>query len=176
MGLMYSIEISDVDETQHPNEQPEQYVQRLAIAKARAVGSLQHCEHTVVVGADTCVVRDSDILGKPRNADDARSMLQSLSGRSHAVHTGVAITYLDRMASAVEATTVTFNVVSNATIDWYISTGEAFDKAGSYGMQAYGGVFVERIDGSPSNVIGLPVHVVPRLATEIGIDLTIFRN
>jgi septum formation protein len=176
MGLTFDVEVSDIDESQWPNETPIRYVQRLALAKARAVAAMIGSDNAVVIGADTCVVRDTDILGKPRNANDARTMLQSLSGRSHVVYTGVAITYRDRSATAVEPTTVTFNVLSNETIDWYIATGEAFDKAGSYGMQAYGGVFVERIDGSPSNVIGLPLHVVPKLATEIGVDLNTFRH
>ena len=175
MGLAFEIEVSDIDESQWANESAVDYVRRLALAKAQAVAA-NSFDNAVVIGADTCVVRDTDILGKPRNANDAKAMLQSLSGRNHVVYTGVAMVYRDRVAAAVERTTVTFNTLSNDIIDWYISTGEAFDKAGSYGMQAYGGVFVERIDGSPSNVIGLPLHLVPRLATEIGIDLNMFRH
>ncbi len=176
MGLRFDVVVADIDESTRSNEDPARYVARLARSKALAVlAERSGDDHTVVISADTCVVRDAEILGKPRNADDARTMLQSLSGRDHFVHTGVAILFRNREATHVETTTVTFNVLSDATIDWYISTGDAFDKAGSYGMQSFGGVFVERIIGSPSNVIGLPLHVVAQLAVEIGIDLHQFR-
>ncbi len=192
MGLVFDIVVTDVDETHRGDETPSQFVERLALDKAR-VGLTTGPTPTgptptgptptgptstgaVSIGADTCVVRDGDILGKPRSADDARTMLRSLSGRDHYVHTGVAMVYRDRVATSVETTIVTFNILSDATIDWYISTGEAFDKAGSYGMQGYGGVFVERIAGSPSNVIGLPLHVAVRLGVEIGMDLNRFRE
>ena len=149
MGLRFDIVAADIDESTRSNEDPARYVARLARSKALAVlADLSGDDHTVVIGADTCVVRDAEILGKPRNADDARTMLQSLSGRDHFVHTGVAMLFRNREATHVETTTVTFNVLSDATIDWYISTGDAFDKAGSYGMQSFGGVFVERIMGS----------------------------
>ena len=145
--------------------------ERLARAKAKAPSR----SDAVVIGADTCVVLDGMILGKPNNADHAQAMLRSLSGRSHAVFTGVALMYGNRFASCVERTTVTFNPLTDDSINWYISSGEAFDKAGSYGMQGYGGVFVERIEGSPSNVIGLPLHRVVELADQLGIDLKAFR-
>ena len=172
MGLRFEVIVTDTDESRRDREPAEVYVERLALNKARAA----HRDDAVVVGADTCVAVDDAILGKPEHADHAFAMLRSLSGRAHSVFTGVALVYGNRVASCVEQTNVHFNELSDDTINWYISTGEAFDKAGSYGMQGYGGVFVERIDGSPSNVIGLPLHRVVELATRIGIDINSFRD
>ena len=171
MGLHFEVLVTDTNETRRDGERADAYVERLARDKA---ASVRHTD-AIVIGADTCVALDDSVLGKPAHADGAFAMLRSLSGRSHAVFTGVALVYGDRVATAVERTEVHFNELSDDTINWYISTGEAFDKAGSYGMQGYGGVFVERIDGSPSNVIGLPLHRVVDLATRIGIDINRFR-
>lgn len=172
MGLQFDVVVTDIDETQRDVETAAVYVERLAREKAAAA----NLPDAVVIGADTCVALDDMILGKPDNADHAFAMLRSLSGRAHTVFTGVACAFGNRIATTVERTNVHFNALSDDTINWYISTGEAFDKAGSYGMQGYGGVFVERIDGSPSNVIGLPLHRVVELAGRIGIDITQFRN
>ena len=171
MGLEFDVVVTDTDESRHHNERADVYVERLALEKAQAA----HRPDAVVIGADTCVSLADDIFGKPEHADHAFSMLRSLSGTCHTVFTGVALVYGNRVATAVERTNVYFNELSDDTINWYISTGEAFDKAGSYGMQGYGGVFVERIEGSPSNVIGLPLHCLVALATRVGVDLNRFR-
>jgi septum formation protein len=143
-----------VDESPLDGEPPLELVRRLAVTKARSV------EGDPVVAADTVVEVDGDILGKPVDADDARRMLGRLSGRSHLVHTGVAVRSGDRVGVEVVTTSVQFVPLTAAAIEWYLDTGEPFDKAGAYAIQGAGGVFVEGIEGSVSNVVGLPLATV----------------
>ena len=173
LGLQFRIVVTDIDESLVPGESPTTYVERLARSKALAapVGP-----DSVVLGADTTVALDDTILGKPADADEARSMLRSLSGRTHTVYTGVALRRADTVVSTVVATGVTFRHLDDATVEWHIATGEAFDKAGGYGMQGYGGAFVASIVGSPSNVVGLPLHVLDELATQLGVGLASVRS
>jgi septum formation protein len=168
LGLQLTISSPDVDETPLGGEAPVPYVERLAIAKAHAVAA---APDAVVIAADTTVDVDGEILAKPLDADDARAMLWRLSGRTHEVHTGVALRLGERTVATTVTSHVTFTTLTAEAIDWYVGTGEPLDKAGAYAVQGAGGVFVERVEGSVSNVVGLPLHAVVRLAAELGVAL-----
>ena len=160
-----------VDETVQAGESPEAYVERLARAKAEAVhvGSPK----AFVLGADTTVVVDEQILGKPADTAEAARMLELLSGRSHRVLTGVALVGpTGFLRAAVVSTVVSFKRLSEADIAWYVGTGEPLDKAGGYAVQGGASRFVERIDGSFSNVVGLPMELVGAWCREAGIQVS----
>ena len=149
---------ADVDESEHPGESPIDYVGRVARSKALAVAErLDRADDVVVLAADTTVDLDGVIMAKPVDDDDARRMLRSLSGRTHQVHTAVCGWSAGAVHVVTVTTAVTFARLSEQGIEWYLSMGEHLDKAGAYGMQTAGGALVRRIDGSPSNVIGLPL-------------------
>ena len=169
LGVEFEIIAADIDETPYPNEVPLRYVERLARQKAEAVA--QGRPRSAVIAADTTVEVDGEILAKPEDADDARRMLELLSGRAHLVHTGVAIARDAPLVHGVSTTLVRFVVLSGADIDWYLSTGEPFDKAGAYALQGAGGVFVEHITGSVSNVVGLPLTLLVQLAERVSLRL-----
>lgn len=161
-----------IDETPRDAEDPITYVVRLAEEKAQAVAG----PDSVVIGADTSVVLDGEILGKPLDRTDAAATLRRLAGRRHDVVTGVAVAVTDaagstRITSGFERSTVEVDPLSDETIAWYVATGEADDKAGSYGLQGAGGLFADRVDGSVSNVIGLPMGRLHQLCRDAGIDL-----
>jgi len=162
LGLTFTVVPADVDETPLPGEGPLDLVRRLAAAKACAV------EGHPVLAADTIVEVDGQILGKPLDAAAARQMLARLSGRSHHVHTGVALRAGDRLEVEVITTEVTFVSLAPADVEWYLATGEPYDKAGAYAIQGAGGVFVASIHGSASNVVGLPLTTVAALLDRIG--------
>ena len=168
-GLPFVIRVAAIDETRHPDESPEAYVRRLAVAKARAVGA---APLELVLGADTVVVADAACLGKPADALEAAAMLRVLAGRSHAVLTGVALVR-DGTPVAVEvaATRVTFAPMSEADVAWYVATPEPYDKAGGYAVQGLASRFVTSIEGSYANVVGLPVELVCRLVAGAGENL-----
>ena len=183
-GIDFDVIHADVDESVLPGETPEQHVRRLAAAKARAV--LARAGARPVLGADTVVVVDGQILGKPRDDGDARRMLRLLSGRQHVVMTGVCLLNSAGPAKAghygrpegpaeaghyvnVTVTTVEFTALTDAEIDGYVASGEPADKAGAYAVQGLASRFVTRIDGSYSNVVGLPVDVVYRLCKLAGL-------
>lgn len=168
LGLTFTIASPDIDETEQPGEDPVDYVRRLAVGKCHAVPAPAD---TLVIAADTTVDLGGDILGKPTDAADAAAMLRRLSARTHRVHTGVALRLGDRVAHDVVTSFVTFVPLTPATIDWYVGTGEPLDKAGAYAVQGAGGVLVQRVRGSVSNVVGLPLHAVVRLAGELGVTL-----
>ena len=128
-------------------------------------------EELPVLGADTIVVCGEAILGKPASDADAAAMLRTLSGRTHQVITGVCLINGRHVHSGIERTTVTFAALSDADIAWYVATGEPRDKAGAYHVDGRGSLFITRIDGSPSNVAGLPVGLLRRLAREAKVDL-----
>ena len=153
VGLAFEVRPADIDESVAPGEDPIAYVRRLSVEKAAAVSR----SGDLVIAADTTVEVDGVILGKPTDAADARSMLSLLSARTHRVHTGVTVHSGSSLDTIAVSTAVTFVTLDAATIDWYVGTGEPMDKAGGYAMQGAGGVLVERIDGSVSNVIGLPL-------------------
>ncbi|MGE0041885.1 MAG: nucleoside triphosphate pyrophosphatase [Vicinamibacterales bacterium] len=160
-GYAFEMLPSDVDETVLPGETPEAHVARLAETKARA--GLARRPDAVVLGADTVVVLDGRILGKPADDDEARGVLAALSGRAHEVLTGVAVADGAGVRGAVARTQVWFATLSPAEVAAYVASGEHRDKAGAYGIQGRASCFVERIDGSYSNVVGLPVALVYRL-------------
>ena len=158
IGLEFEVMPADADETELPDEAPVAYVERIASVKARVVAErLGSSSRSAVLAADTTVDVDGSILAKPTDDDDAVRMLRLLSGRTHQVHTSVYGWTADSESSATVTTDVTFATLSDAGIDWYLSMGEHGDKAGAYAMQGAGAALVQRIDGSPSNVIGLPL-------------------
>lgn len=173
-GFLFDVVPVDVDERFHPGETPEQAVARLAEMKAvTAAGSHPQA---VVLGADTTVVARGEALAKPADAADAARMLRLLSGCSHEVLTGVCVCSAGRRLVRVEATRVRVAHLSEAEIAWYVSTGEPFDKAGGYAVQGLAARFVEGIDGSYSNVVGLPVSRVYALLKELGCDILGHKN
>jgi len=159
-GIEFDVIHADVDETVHRGELPDAYVRRVAEAKARAVAERQR--ERLVLAADTTVVIDDAMLGKPLDDDDAKRMLCLLSGRTHEVLTAVAVcrTGMSEPLVDVERTEVEFAPLTEFEIDWYVATGEPRDKAGAYAIQGYASRFVTRIDGSYSNVVGLPIALV----------------
>jgi len=175
-GFEFETLVVDVDESVRPGERAEDYVRRLAMEKsARAMEILTeespakagHYVRSVVLGADTAVVIDGDILGKPRDDRDAASMLRRLSGRPHQVMTGVSLRGQEWEASRVETTTVEFSPLGPADIAWYVESGEGRDKAGAYAIQGLASRFIPRVEGSYSNVVGLPMSVVHELLAGI---------
>ncbi|EAT11099.1 septum formation inhibitor Maf [Bermanella marisrubri] len=156
IGVNIAIRPVDIDETVLANESAKDYVVRLAREKAEAC----HEQERPVLGSDTCVVVDDEILGKPQSKEAAIAMLTRLSGRSHEVFSGVAIRQGTRLDVRYVATRVTFKTLTAAQIEAYVATEEPMDKAGSYGIQGMGAVLVERIHGSFSNVVGLPLETV----------------
>ena len=157
----------DVDETPRVGETPRDYVARLAIAKASAVDA----PGELILGADTTVTVDNVVLGKPEDREDATRMLSMLSGRSHDVLTGVAVRCDDVVKSCVVHTLVTFAKLSQRDIARYLDTEEPWDKAGAYAIQGRGGVFVLRIEGSYSSVVGLPLVETKALLVNFGMGL-----
>jgi len=157
--LPFVIETSSIEEVSSKTS-PEEIVTDLAMQKARDVFSKTSSENPFVIGADTIVVLDQFILGKPKDRDDAKRILKSLSGRSHQVLTGVAFKWNERELFFYEKTTVNFAKISDELLEMYLKTGESFDKAGAYGIQGAAISFIESINGSYSNVVGLPVDRV----------------
>jgi len=168
LGIPFRVAVSAVDETLRPDETGETAVERLARDKARSVAAR---ESLPVLAADTEVLCDGRILGKPGSPGEAMEMLARLSGRTHDVVTGVCLIADGSVRSAVERTAVTFAPLSEADRAWYVATGEPMDKAGGYHVGGRGALLVESIVGSPSNVEGLPVRLVLRLVREAGLYL-----
>ena len=171
-GIDIEVRPANVDESVAPGERPEIYVRRVAEAKGRAISA--QMPGRVVLAADTAVVVDTEILGKPTGPEDAERMLRLLSGRSHLVVSGVCL-LMDGQPVAdteVEVTVVEFAGLSPAEIAWYVASGESMDKAGGYGIQGRASRFVTRIAGSYSNVVGLPIAVVYRMCTKAGLLLS----
>ncbi len=168
LGLRFTVAAADIDETPHPAEAPEAYVLRLAREKARAVAG--RFPGAWVLAADTTVVLGPELLGKPRDEAEARAMLSRLSGRTHEVHTGVALAGRAEEALVVR-TRVTFRTLSAGEIAWYAGTGEPLDKAGAYAVQGKGGFLVAAVEGSPTNVIGLPLGETLALLERAGVPL-----
>jgi septum formation protein len=174
LGLDFDVEPSDIDESRRPEEPPGVYVERIAMEKARAVAAADR----VVLAADTVVVHEGRILGKPGHPEEARTMLRGLQGDRHEVFTGVAVTSWDDgpvVHPAVDVTEVTFLPMTDDEIADYVSTGEPMDKAGAYALQGAGGRFVESVKGSPFTVIGLPIHLLSRLISHAGLDIRVFQ-
>ena len=175
LGVRFTVRAADLDETPRPGEEPRAYVLRLAREKAAARAG----PGELVLAADTTVVVDGEILGKPEDPEDARRMLRRLSrqaaDREHQVLTGIALEEPGRgRASDVVETRVRMAALTDEEIAWYVGTGEPMDKAGAYAIQGVGSLFVEAVDGNPSNVVGLPVPAVYRLFAKLGYDLRSF--
>jgi septum formation protein len=181
-GFVFETYRADVDEGVRPNESPSEYVQRLADEKAAAVEAAMvrsvgqaastkleersrfgEADDVIVLGADTAVVVNGTILGKPQDDVEAAAMLRQLSGRRHEVMTGVSVRAGAREAGCVETTTVQFSTLTEDDIAWYVRSGEGRDKAGAYAIQGLASRFIPRIEGSYSNVVGLPVAAVAEL-------------
>ena len=171
-GIEVEIQPANVDEDVEPDEPPETYVRRVAEAKGRVISDCNPGRH--VLAADTAVVVDGQILGKPASSEDATRMLRLLSGRSHLVVSGVCLMKDGRRAVETEiaVTAVEFAALSPAEIGWYVASGESMDKAGGYGIQGLASRFVTRVTGSYSNVVGLPIAVVYRMCTRAGLLLS----
>jgi septum formation protein len=170
LGLDPLVRPTEVDETPRRGERADALVVRLATAKAAASAALGHGGDEVVLAADTVVTLDDEVLGKPRDRDDAAAMLRRLSGRTHDVVTGIAVVRGPVSAVTRVTTAVTFRHLDDAAVAWYLATGEPDDKAGGYGLQGAGAVLVSRVDGSDTNVIGLPLAESVELLRDIGFD------
>jgi len=160
LGLKYRIIPAAIDETAHPGESPPDFARRMAMTKAGQVAEA-HPE-TCVIGADTVVALDHRIFGKPHDQEEALAMLMALQGRTHAVTTGLALISRDRHIEEMSAVTtqVTFGTFSAAILQSYVDSGEPMDKAGAYGIQGIGSFLVHSINGSCSNVVGLPIYAL----------------
>jgi septum formation protein len=167
LGLVCEVAAADVDESWPAGEDPAAYVVRLARAKARAC----HQPTAVTVGADTAVVLDGQVLGKPADRREGVAMLRALAGRTHQVMTGVAVCNDTRIDSCCVTTDVTFRAIDEREAEAYWETGEGADKAGGYGIQGIGGIFAVRIEGSYSAVVGLPLAETERLLRKFGVDI-----
>lgn len=170
IGVSFVSRVAPIDETPLPGEAAGAYVERLALAKAFAAqATLEQPAGAVVLGADTAVVLDGRILGKPRDRADALATLAALSGREHEVLTAVALVDAQRSASRVVASRVRFRTLEREEIEAYWDTGEPCDKAGSYGIQGLAAVFVSQLQGSYSAVVGLPLCETAELLASFGI-------
>lgn len=167
-GFTFDVRPADIDETPGHQEDPAEYTLRVAREKARhAAGSLTPADGAVVLAADTEVVSGCRIFGKPANSSDATAMLQELSGVAHDVLTAVVVRTHTQEIWDVVTTRVTFAPLSQEDIDWYVASGEPMGKAGAYAIQGRGARFIERIEGSWSAVVGLPIATVHRLLREV---------
>ena len=169
-GFDFEVRAADVDESRRPGETPDAYVRRVAESKVQAI--TRGAPDAAILGADTAVVIDGSVLGKPAGAFDAARMLRLLSGRTHEVLTGVCLSTAPAGAgrlTRVARTLVEFAPLSQREIDWYVGSGEPIDKAGAYAIQGLASRFVTRIEGSHSNVVGLPVALVYDLCIEAGL-------
>lgn len=167
IGLEFEVMTPDVDERRFPDEAPADYVERVARDKALRAAAAD----TVAIGADTAVVIEGHLLGKPAHPAEAESMLRRLAGNVHAVYTGVAVAAAWEMHSDVDVALVRFTPLTDEEIAAYVASGEPMDRAGAYAIQGAGGVFVESVQGSPSTVVGLPLHVAARLLRAAGIPI-----
>ncbi|MDC1437262.1 Maf family nucleotide pyrophosphatase [Gammaproteobacteria bacterium] len=172
LGLKCTVLSQDIDESPLPAEKAKHLVKRLALAKARsALAKLSETDRRLVLGSDTVVVCDDEILGKPQNKADGLAMLRLLSGRTHQVLTAVALMNHDKQAETMSVTDVSFTKLSDAEIEAYWESGEPVGKAGSYAVQGLGAMLVNEIHGSYSGVVGLPIFETVDLLRNFGIDI-----
>jgi len=164
-GIAFTAQPADIDETHRPGESPIAFTLRLAREKAEAIARKD--PGATILGADTIVVCDEEILGKPADEADAARMLKKLSGRAHQVVTGVALLSTRGLDARTETTTVTMRAISDEEIAAYIATGEPMDKAGAYGIQGGAAAFVARIAGDYTNIVGLPIALVQEMLSRI---------
>ena len=168
IGIPHTVSPADIDETPFAGEQPQPHAERLARGKATVVAARE--PNALIVAADTIVVVDGDILGKPRDEAEAGVMLRRLSGRQHVVFTAVAVARDGVIVSDVESVDVTFRALSDGDIARYIATREPMDKAGAYGIQGFGATIVTRIDGDYFAVMGLALGLMVRLMASVGVE------
>ncbi|WP_417513552.1 Maf family protein [Marinobacter sp.] len=166
IGVAFSVQPAHIDETPGMAEMPGDYVERLAREKALAIAA--SFPHGLVIGSDTSVVLDNVILGKPSDEREARTMLAELSARTHQVMTAIALMHGGRCESRLVTTEVTFRRLQESEIAAYVATGEPMDKAGSYGIQGLGGIFVKELKGSYSAVVGLPLQETAAMLADAG--------
>ena len=175
IGVKFSVIEGDVDESIVPkNLEPKLYVQELAVLKANS-SARKSGKHALVIGADTVVIHDKNVLGKPADLEEARLMLKTLSGDTHYVYTGIAVLDTDSMkiVSDYEKTAVTFRELSDMEIDNYVKKYRPTDKAGAYGIQEFAGVFVSSVEGDYFNIVGLPVcRLYTLIKEEFGEELS----
>lgn len=172
IGLDFNVTDINVDETIPADLKPEEAA--LEIAKKKAAAAADTADDSIIIAADTIVILpDGTILGKPKDTEEAKSMLQRMQAVKHTVITAVALLDVSNgnMAAAYDKADVTFLPMTNKEIEWYVSTGEPLDKAGAYGLQEKGMLFVQKVEGSPSSVIGLPVHLLMQLFKKAGLDI-----
>lgn len=167
IGIAHEVRPANIDETMRPREAPRRHAERLAREKTSAIAKRD--PDLITIGADTIVVVNRKVLGKPRDTDDAARMLTLLSGREHLVITAVAVSRGKKLRSAVEEVRVRFRRLRDDEIEAYIATGEPMDKAGAYGIQGYGATIVERIEGDYFAVMGLPVVRLIGLMRDVGV-------
>lgn len=167
IGIPHEIRPADLDESLLPGESPTAHAERLARSKADAIAA--HERDAVVIGADTIVVLDGEILGKPADAAEAMATLRRLSGRTHTVHTAVAVARNGHIVAGVESVEVTFRPLSEEQIETYVATREPMDKAGAYGIQGFGAVIVERVHGDYFAVMGLALGRLVGLLAQVGV-------
>ena len=168
IGFAFDVIPAHIDETRRASEDPAVYVQRLALEKAQTIHTLH--PGAFVLGADTTVEIDGYALEKPANRAGAERMLRTLSGRTHHVHTGIALLSPHDQRTHLETTCVTFGTVDEAELRRYLDSGEPYDKAGAYGIQGYAARWIPRIDGDYFNVMGLPLAATVRLLRELDYD------
>ncbi len=168
IGVDPEVRPADIDETPRPGESPARYVERLAVAKAAAVAR----DGEVVIAADTTVSINGQIIGKPASRAEALDILRTLSGRTHTVFTGLAVLAPSRTTSAIVTSEVTFIQAGEDLLAWYADTDEPYDKAGAYGLQGAGSMLVARVQGSVTNVVGLPLAQLHELMSIPRVALT----
>lgn len=174
LGISFSVRPGEVDEDGVKGKDPAELVERLALSKALAVAESR--ERALVIGADTIVVLDGEVLGKPADSMEAISMLERLQGRTHQVYSGLAVVEVEggspaRKAVGHRVTKVTMRPADREEIEWYVGTGEPLDKAGAYGIQDLGVLFVDRIEGCYTNVVGMSVPLLLQLTKQLGYAL-----
>ena len=167
VGIAHEVQPADIDETYLAGERPHDHAERLARGKTAVI--VARAPDAVVIGSDTIVVVDGDVLGKPADDEDAARMLARLAGRSHTVITAVAVAWRGETRSAVEEVGVSFHPLTREEIAAYIATREPMDKAGAYGIQGYGATIVSRVDGDYFAVMGLPLQCLTRVLASLGI-------
>ena len=170
MGLEFTVEVADIEEIQGEDEAPPEFVMRLALDKAHAVANRRSDDTVVLLAADTIVVINNDVLGKPACKADGCAMLSRLSGKTHQVLTAVAVCFRGRCWQALSESRVSFTTLSSVEIEAYWQSGEPVDKAGAYGIQGLAAGFVSKIEGSYSGVVGLPLYETRTLLNNAGID------
>ncbi len=174
LGLAFSVQPGEVDEAGVTEKDPAELVERLALSKALDVAGSR--ERALVIGADTIVVLDGEVLGKPADSGEAIAMLERLQGRTHQVYSGLAVVEVEagstvRKAVGHRVTEVTMRTVDREEIEWYVGTGEPLDKAGAYGIQGLGVLLVDRIEGCYTNVVGMSVPLLLQLTKRLGYAL-----